>query len=280
MSTPENPSNPPRPREGGAHNDDGQRNDGTTNGTRPGTNDSVIEKEMARRTRRAFLTGLLAAGAGFGGWRWLKTRDEADGIPWPLRKMLAFNEKVSGKIFNPNRHIAERRADEITPGGPRVNGMIGLQYPQDLESWRLHIEGPNLALTLDEIKTLPPVTQITPLNCIEGWTTVAKWTGARLVDFADRFHPAGRSKAYVGLQTPSGQYYVGLDAASAFHPQTLLCYAINDQPLTSSHGAPLRLLVPTKYGIKNLKRIGTIHFTDTRPADYWAERGYDWFAGF
>ncbi len=49
--------------------------------------------------------------------------------------------------------------------------------------------------------------------------------------------------------------------------------------LATDHGAPLRLLIPTKYGIKNLKRVGTIYFTDERPRDYWAEQGYDWFAG-
>jgi DMSO/TMAO reductase YedYZ molybdopterin-dependent catalytic subunit len=49
--------------------------------------------------------------------------------------------------------------------------------------------------------------------------------------------------------------------------------------LTPDHGAPLRLVIPVKYGFKSLKRIGTIRFTDTRPPDYWAERGYDWYAG-
>jgi DMSO/TMAO reductase YedYZ molybdopterin-dependent catalytic subunit len=67
--------------------------------------------------------------------------------------------------------------------------------------------------------------------------------------------------------------------ASALHPQTLLCYEMGGQPLTPDHGAPLRLVIPVKYGIKNLKQIGTIRFTDHRPADYWAERGYDWYAG-
>jgi DMSO/TMAO reductase YedYZ molybdopterin-dependent catalytic subunit len=54
---------------------------------------------------------------------------------------------------------------------------------------------------------------------------------------------------------------------------------MNHQPLTSEHGAPLRLVIPVKYGIKYIKWIGTIRFTDERPADYWAERGYDWYAG-
>jgi DMSO/TMAO reductase YedYZ molybdopterin-dependent catalytic subunit len=74
-------------------------------------------------------------------------------------------------------------------------------------------------------------------------------------------------------------YYVGLDIESVLHPQTLLCYAMNHQPLTPEHGAPLRLVIPVKYGIKYIKWIGTIRFTDERPTDYWAERGYDWYAG-
>jgi DMSO/TMAO reductase YedYZ molybdopterin-dependent catalytic subunit len=76
-----------------------------------------------------------------------------------------------------------------------------------------------------------------------------------------------------------GQYYVGLDIESALHPQTLLCYEMNGLPLTLAHGAPLRLFTPVKYGIKSIKRIGTIRFTNQRPRDYWAERGYDWYAG-
>jgi DMSO/TMAO reductase YedYZ molybdopterin-dependent catalytic subunit len=67
--------------------------------------------------------------------------------------------------------------------------------------------------------------------------------------------------------------------ASALHPQTLLCYEMGGRPLTPEHGAPLRLVIPVKYGIKNLKQIGTIQFTDVRPADYWAQQGYDWYAG-
>ena len=99
---------------------------------------------------------------------------------------------------------------------------------------------------------------------------------ARLVDFAQKFALTGE---YAGLSTPDGSYFVGLDAASALHPQTLLAYEMNGQPLAPEHGAPLRLVVPVKYGIKSIKRIGTIRFTDARPRDYWAEHGYDWYAG-
>ena len=95
----------------------------------------------------------------------------------------------------------------------------------------------------------------------------------------DLLNPPNDLALYVGMRTPDEQYYVGLDMPSALHPQTLLCYEMNGQPLTAGHGAPLRLVTPLKYGIKHLKRIGTISFADTRPKDYWAELGYDWDAG-
>ena len=81
------------------------------------------------------------------------------------------------------------------------------------------------------------------------------------------------------METPSGDYYVGLDMASAMHPQTLLCYEMNGKPLEYHHGAPLRLAITSKYGIKNIKSVGRIVYAAKRPHDYWEERGYDWYAG-
>ena len=117
----------------------------------------------------------------------------------------------------------------------------------------------------------------TELKCIEGWSAIVHWAGVRLSDFAATYHPV--ATRYVGLATPDGSYYVGLDTASALHPQTLLCYEINGAPLSLEHGAPLRLVTPVKYGLKSIKRIGTMTFTDERPPDFWAERGYDYYLG-
>ncbi|MDB6015762.1 MAG: Oxidoreductase molybdopterin binding [Pedosphaera sp.] len=245
----------------------------------PISEDERVERELRRRSRRGFLTAMLAGAAAYGGWRWLMTRPAIGDVPWPIRKMLQFNERVTGKLVSPNHRSREVPAATITAGGPRINGDIGLESDMELEQWRLQVAGTNLALRMEDLLALPAVTETIPLNCVEGWTTVARWTGIRLADFADKFYPAARKKAYVGMVTPNGQYYVGLDAPSAFHPQTLLCYAINNEPLTMAHGAPLRLLIPTKYGFKNLKCIGSIQFTNERPRDYWAEQGYDWFAG-
>jgi hypothetical protein len=142
---------------------------------------------------------------------------------------------------------------------------------------------PGLLLTMDHIRKLPHVEMVTQLKCIEGWSQIVHWGGARFADFIDAYKPAttgsGRPLRFISLETPSGEYYVGLDLLSALHPQTLLCYEMNGLPLTREHGAPLRLVTSLKYGIKQLKQIGKITFTDQRPKDYWAEQGYDWYAG-
>jgi DMSO/TMAO reductase YedYZ molybdopterin-dependent catalytic subunit len=167
----------------------------------------------------------------------------------------------------------------------------------DLATWNLEVIGgaggqARRWFSLDDIKAFPRVEMTAELRCIEGWSEIVHWAGARLADLASVTRLATRGGQpidwtadgdnrlrYTALETPDRQYYVGLDMASALHPQTLLCYEMNGLPLTSEHGAPLRLVIPVKYGIKNLKRIGTIRFTDIQPADYWAERGYDWYAG-
>ncbi len=146
-------------------------------------------------------------------------------------------------------------------------------------------------LALADLQALPRTEMIIEFKCIEGWSTVAQWAGVRFADLARAFPPATRSgrpfdvdrpedaPPYVSMATPDGSYYVGLDAASALHPQTLLAWEHGGAALTLEHGAPLRLVTPVKYGIKSIKRVGTIAWTTQRPADYWAERGYDWFAG-
>jgi hypothetical protein len=253
--------------------------------------DDEARRALRRMTRRSFTTGALAALAGLGGWQWLRTRDLEDGIPWPLRRVLRFNEALSRAAF---------RADGLAPTfdrdrarEPRVNGGLGLSGGIDPARWRLHYEcgARTGSLTLQEIKALPRTEMVTELKCIEGWSEVVHWAGVRFRDFVTHHRLGARGEAgpdlerrqnlfsYVFLETPDRSYYVGLDVASALHPQTLLCYEMNGQPLTSGHGAPLRLVTAVKYGIKSIKRIGLIRFSDERPADYWAERGYDWYAG-
>jgi DMSO/TMAO reductase YedYZ molybdopterin-dependent catalytic subunit len=256
---------------------------------------SDLECELRLRSRRGFTTGAVAILTGLAGWCWLVTRREEEGLPWPLRRVLEFNERVARGLFRPTHRSPEfpRSAAQM----PRVNGSIGLESDLDLAAWRLDVIGSageqtRRWLSLGDIQALPRVEMTAELRCIEGWSEIVHWAGARLADLAsvtglatrggqpfDPIAGGGDLLRYAALETPDREYYVGLDMASALHPQTLLCYEMNGRPLTPEHGAPLRLVIPVKYGIKNLKRIGTIRFTDVRPADYWAERGYDWYAG-
>lgn len=240
------------------------------------------ERFLKRHTRRSFLIAGAAAVAALGGYEWIRTRRMEEMVPWPQRGVLRFNETLAHGYLSDNRLAPAYIASDVRPLKP--NGDYGLDEDVDVDSWRLRLDAglraPVLALTLADVKSLPRVTQIIKFHCIEGWSTVVEWTGARFADFTRRYFPAGAQlPAYVYMETPDSQYYVGLDMKSALHPQTLLCYEMNGQPLEDEHGAPLRLVIPVKYGVKNIKRIGLIRYTDSRPKDYWAEQGYDWFAG-
>ncbi len=184
-----------------------------------------------------------------------------------------FNESVTRKLLGARRMtptFPKERAKD-----PKENGNVGLD--EDVVDWSLKIQAfghPSRSMSLDEVKALPRVEMTTELMCVEGWSEVVSWAGTPLRHIAPNDAPE-----YVSLTTPDKLYYVGLDLESALHPQTLLAWEMNGAPLTPEHGAPLRLVIPVKYGIKNIKRIGAINFTTTRPPDYWAERGYDWYSG-
>jgi DMSO/TMAO reductase YedYZ molybdopterin-dependent catalytic subunit len=235
-------------------------------------------KDLRRLTRRGFFTMGVAAAAGVATWKWLRTRPREAGLQWPFRRVLEANESIARGYFSTARLSPTFRRSDLTKA--RLNGRIGLKSPIDLAAWRLRIEGAAqpVLLTIDDIKALPQYEMITELRCIEGWSTIVQWKGARLADLMAKFPPL-QNPEFVSLETPDRGYYVGLELESALHPQTLLAYEMNGAPLPLLHGAPLRLAIPVKYGIKNIKRIGTIRYTAARPADFWAERGYDWYAG-
>lgn len=250
-----------------------------------------VSLAMRARSRRSFLALGLGALAGVGGWRWLRTRPQIDGVPYPLRNTLEFNERLAEQAFDAGR-LAPTYPRALARE-PKVNGDVGMTSNFDPAAWQLRVTAPNIAhtLTLDDIRRLPRTEMTFDFKCIEGWSVIVNWAGARFADFATAYKLATRDGAppdvrrpgslyrYVGLVTPDDGYYVGMDMASALHPQTLLCYEMNGAPLTIGHGAPLRLITTVKYGIKSLKRIGSIDFTDSRPRDYWAEQGYDWYIG-
>jgi DMSO/TMAO reductase YedYZ molybdopterin-dependent catalytic subunit len=239
-----------------------------------------VDREVRRLSRRGFIVAGASTVAAYGAWKWLRLRPRDEGLEWPFRRTLETNEKIAEGYFRPSRLSPTFPPSAIT--NARINGGIGLTANYDPAVWRLRVEGAvngePVMLTLDDIKSLPRRDMTTELRCIEGWSIIVHWTGARLADLMAQLPPP-RGTRYVAMETPDRGYYVGLDMQSAAHPQTLLAYELNGQPLSWQHGAPVRLAIPVKYGIKNIKRLALIRYTNIRPADYWAERGYDWYAG-
>jgi DMSO/TMAO reductase YedYZ molybdopterin-dependent catalytic subunit len=168
--------------------------------------------------------------------------------------------------------VSEPEADSKDPKAPPMP-------PEQMDrAAAMQMKVPGLLLTLADIQALPKTEMIVEFKCVEGWSTVVHWGGARFSDFLAAFSPTP-VLPYASFVTPDGGYYTGWDVESLLHPQTLLCYEMNGQPLTVEHGAPVRLVSTLKYGIKQIKRIGRITFMADRPADFWGDRGYDWYSG-
>ncbi|BAU52214.1 molybdopterin-dependent oxidoreductase [Mucilaginibacter gotjawali] len=250
----------------------------------------TIEQKINRRNFISFGAFTVFAAGAFEGWRWLyKSPTETAGITGeahrPLRKALNKTEIFFRRlVFNEN-HLVKTYPKEMAAKRVRYNSDIGMEAKKkfDPATWKLQVikkGGEILQVSIDELKALPKTEIVYDFKCVEGWDQIQHWAGVKFSDFIKHFQLEDYAKMqYVGMETPDKGYYVGIDMPSAMHPQTLLAYEVNDHPIPLNHGAPLRLIIPVKYGIKNLKRIGSINFSNTRPRDYWAEEGYDYYSG-
>lgn len=218
------------------------------------------------------------------GFFFVQKSERVGRAPKLLRSSFIWNEKI-WRILHSNERQSVVKPNPKQGKAPRVNGSLGLLAPLALKDFKIKIDnnGSLLELTITDIKLLPKTDYATDFRCIEGWSEEMHFAGVKFKDFLNHYQLGkkrdGSYYNYVGLETPDGQYYVSIDMESMLHDQTLLAYEMNQAPLSLKNGAPLRLAIPIKYGIKSIKRIGRIFFSDVRPKDYWAERGYDWFSG-
>ena len=248
----------------------------------------VSQKQINRRNFISFAGFIGLNALAFGGWRWLyKSPDEEAGITAgtrkPLRKALNQNELILRKAYS-NNHLVKTYPKSMADPNVRVNSEIGVGNAGfNAKTWALVVnkkDGSKLELSLEDIMALPKTEIVYDFKCVEGWDQISYWGGLKFSDFITHFNLQEEAALdYVGLVTPDKAYYVGIDMPSAMHPQTMLAYEVNGKLLPLNHGHPLRLIIPVKYGIKNLKRIGTISFGNQRPPDYWAEQGYDYYSG-
>ncbi len=203
--------------------------------------------------------------------------------------------------------LGDRLAPEFTEADIRQsqhpNGSTAVQSTEYLAlqaagfaDYRLEVMGlveKPLSIPYAQLTAMPARTQITRHDCVEGWSCIAKWTGVPLSVILDQARPLLNARYAVfhcfdtiekGL---SGEvlYYESIDMVDARHPQTILAYAMNDKALPMANGAPLRLRVERQLGYKMAKYVRRIELVDSFAGlgggrgSYWADRGYEWYAG-
>ena len=227
------------------------------------------------RTRRELLKMVPLAAAGL-----LLTER---GRSWVVRSGLSLGDRASALAFR-STHLAPTFDDrEVTPLDRfPLNSYLADDPGVDLEAWRLDISGLVQRTgehTLAELRRLPKATQNTRHICIEGWDVVGNFAGVRLAEFLAHVG-ADTSAAFLEVRC-ADDYYESIDMASACHPQSLLCYEMYGQPLSRGHGAPLRLVMPTKLGYKQAKYVVALSVTNVRAPrrGYWEDQGYPWYGG-
>ena len=201
---------------------------------------------------------------------------------------LTFDDDVAEALYSRDRRVRTYARAEVTSLRNNYNGRT--PGPEYLPGWRLALSGlesgRTMSLAIGDLLRFPPHEQVTRLVCVEGWSAVAWWGGIRFADFLAAFPPAPgarwaamRSAVNLDGAGRPDPYYVSIDLQTARHPQALLATHLGGRPLTVDHGAPLRLLVPMKLGLKNIKAVTDIAYTAEEPADYWNERGYSKYDG-
>lgn len=256
---------------------------------------------MTGLTRRRFLIG-TTFGASALTLTGCDMLEQAGGWGAAIRSAETLTMKAQRLLQGRDALAREFAETDISPSF-RVNGTSAPdseEYAQLAEGgfagWRLKIDGQvdrPQEFSLAELKSLPARSQITRHDCVEGWSAIGRWTGVPLGSLLRSvgLKPAARFAVFHCADElertldGSGRYYESVDLIDAFHPQTILAYAMNGQDLSVGHGAPLRLRVERQLGYKQAKYVMRIEIVDSFSGlwggngGYWEDRGYEWYAG-
>ncbi|HEX4097026.1 MAG TPA: molybdopterin-binding protein [Caulobacteraceae bacterium] len=255
--------------------------------------------DLLQLTRRAALAG--AAGAGGLMLAGCDQLSRSSSFVRVLSTAQRLNLKAQRLLLPEDRLAPQYAQADISPWFKPNGSFTGTtdDYKRMLddgfESYRLQVGGlvrHPLTLSLAELRALPAKSQITRHDCVEGWSAIGGWAGVQLglLLKAAQLTPQARYIVFhcadnLGGGGPSGLYYESIDLDDAFHPQTILAYDMNGQPLPTPHGAPLRLRLERQLGYKMAKYVMSVEaVTDYRHigsgrGGFWEDRGYQWYAG-
>jgi DMSO/TMAO reductase YedYZ molybdopterin-dependent catalytic subunit len=249
-------------------------------------------------SRRRFLVRAIAIAGG----ALLAGCDRLSRSAW-FTRMLAVAESLNLAARNATKSrivMAQEFTEADLSPSFRSNGTARPDNPDYLRlaagafaDYRLEIGGQvqtPLSLSLVELRALPDRTQITRHDCVEGWSAIGKWRGARLSALLARAQPLPSAKYVVfhcadSLDDDGTPYYESIDMEDAYHEQTILAYELNGADLPIKNGAPIRLRVERQLGYKMAKYVMRLELVDSLAAigsgngGYWEDQGYQWYAG-
>lgn len=249
--------------------------------------------------RRRFL-GRIAASLGALGLAGCDRLSQSDWFPKVLGSAKKLNGRVAKLVTGRNAMAQEFTPADLSPTF-RSNGTAEPDNPQyaalaanQFNDYALEVSGlvaKPRRYTLADLRALPSRTQITRHDCVEGWSAIGKWQGARLSALLDAVQPTAAARYVVFHcadpmeQGGTSPYYESIDMDDAYHVQTILAYALNDAPLPVKNGAPVRLRVERQLGYKHAKYVMRLelvasfaHIRDGK-GGYWEDQGYQWYAG-
>ncbi len=260
---------------------------------------SEITPPEAYFNRRAFLAGALAAGAGAALGRAAAAVVPArSGAPLDYTRDPA--ESVNALVHVPGQNETPNTWEQITNYNNYYEFGLGKTDPAEYAGrlqtrpWSVTVDGEaertgNFPLE-EFLNPYALQERIYRFRCVEAWSMVIPWVGLPLADLLKRFKPTSRAR-YVAFQTlyrPSqmpGQrsdvlkwpYREGLRIDEAMNPLAFMVVGLYGRVLPNQNGAPLRLIVPWKYGFKGIKAIVRITFTEYQPTTTWSEARPDYY---
>jgi methionine sulfoxide reductase catalytic subunit len=259
---------------------------------------SEITPQTLYLNRRSFLAGAALAGtAAATGFRVHK-------MVSPAQAVLAGNkiDGVQKSPFSTNETITPYK--DVTHYNNYYEFGTEKEQPAELAKnfrtrpWKVKIDGAvekKQELDVDTIiKMAPPEERIYRHRCVEGWSIVVPWIGFSVSELIKRMNPTSKAKfveftTVLDMSQMPGQqrnvlewpYVEGLRMDEAMHPLALLCFGMYGEDLPNQDGAPIRLVVPWKYGFKSGKAIVRIRFTEKQPLNTWnvmAPKEYGFYA--
>jgi DMSO/TMAO reductase YedYZ molybdopterin-dependent catalytic subunit len=234
-----------------------------------------MNPNLMSRRQLLQLSGLSGIGLLLNGCR---SADFAEGVGNAIDPL---NQRVEELLLRPQALAPEYPISSIEPQELRINSFNSVPKI-DPATFKLVIDGAvnqPMRLSLSDLQKMPLQSMVIRHICVEGWAAIVQWGGVRLRDLIALAQPQASAR-YVNFTSGDG-YYSSWDLPSALHPQTLLAYRMNGQPLPIDNGAPLRLAAPIKLGYKQSKWVTKVTIMNQLPnkKGYWEDQGYEWFGG-